>query len=116
MRFLSRNIMSREKGAIAEKKAGDFLKQRGFEIVEYNFFSKYGEIDIIALKDNIVHFVEVKSGVNFNPVYAITAKKIERILKTIKYYILLNSLDLPYCIDAICIKDGSISFIENITF
>ncbi|CBG40235.1 YraN family protein [Helicobacter mustelae] len=107
--------MSREKGLLAEKKAGEYLLERGFEIAEYNFFSRYGEIDIIALRDDVLHFIEVKSGKNFNPIYAITPQKMKKIIKTIEYYKCRNSLDLPFCIDAICIENDEILFLENIT-
>ena len=49
--------MSREKGDFAEKKAISFLEELGFKIIEKNFYAKkLGEIDIIALKNNIYHF------------------------------------------------------------
>lgn len=108
--------MSRAKGFEAEKKAVEYLESLGFEIIECNFFSRYGEIDIIAMKGENLHFIEVKSGVNFNPIYAVTPKKIGKILKTIQYFIMKNAINLPYCIDVICIENDQISFIENVTF
>ncbi len=66
---------SRHKGAQAEDFACVFLRECGFEILERNFFARYGEIDIIALKDNVVHFIEVKSGESFEPIYNITPSK-----------------------------------------
>ena len=47
-------------------------------MVERNFFSQFGEIDIIALKKGVLHFIEVKSGENFDPIYAITPSKLKR--------------------------------------
>lgn len=107
--------MSREKGFYAESLACEYLQKNGYEIVERNFSSKYGEIDIIALKNKIIHFVEVKSGKDFEPIYAITAKKMSRIMKTIDYYLLQYDPQTTYCIDALIIKDKEISLIENIT-
>lgn len=43
--------MSREKGKEYEKRACEFLISEGFEIVECNFYSRFGEIDIIAYKE-----------------------------------------------------------------
>ena len=40
--------MSRKKGDIAEDKACEFLLDKGFEINERNFYSRFGEVDIIA--------------------------------------------------------------------
>ncbi len=43
-------------GILGEDKACKFLKKQGFEILKRNFHSKFGEIDIIAKKDEILHF------------------------------------------------------------
>jgi putative endonuclease len=65
--------MSRLKGNIAEEKAVNFLKQKGFSIIEQNYYAKkMGEIDIIATKGDVYHFVEVKSGTSYDAVYNIT--------------------------------------------
>jgi putative endonuclease len=37
------------------------LKKSGLKIIEQNFHSRFGEIDIVAEKDDILHFVEVKA-------------------------------------------------------
>ncbi|WP_217619671.1 YraN family protein, partial [Helicobacter pylori] len=57
MRFL--NNKHRAKGLKAEEEACEFLKTLGFEIMERNFLSKFVEIDIIALKKGVLHFIEV---------------------------------------------------------
>ena len=51
----------RKLGDIGENVACDFLQRRGFEIVERNYLRKWGEIDIVARKSNLIHFIEVKS-------------------------------------------------------
>ncbi len=107
--------MSRKLGNIAEDKAAKFLQKSGFSIIERNFYSKFGEIDIIALRGRILHFIEVKSGKNFEPIYAITPQKIDKIVKTINYFLLKNKMDVDYCIDAVIIKNKEIELIENIT-
>ena len=56
---------SRIKGNIAEEKACSFLYDNGFIIIEQNFYSRFGEIDIIAVKNEVLHFVEVKSGSDY---------------------------------------------------
>lgn len=106
---------SKEKGAFFEEKAMKYLEENGFLIVDRNFYTKFGEIDIIASKDNILHFIEVKSGMNFEPIFNITQTKISRLIKTAQMYILKNSLDLTYSFDAIIIKNQHIEFYENIT-
>lgn len=48
-------------GSLGEKLAARFLREYGFKIIETNYRRKWGEIDIIAEKDDILHFVEVKA-------------------------------------------------------
>lgn len=48
-------------GKIGEDIASKFLMKRGFEVVERNYTKPFGEIDIIAKKAGILHFVEIKS-------------------------------------------------------
>jgi putative endonuclease len=48
-------------GAIGEDVAKQFLIQRGYSILEMNYWRKWGEIDIVAKKGAKVHFVEVKT-------------------------------------------------------
>lgn len=107
--------MSRKIGEAYENKACEFLITRGFEIIERNFYSRFGEIDIIAKKDGVLHFVEVKGGAKFNPIYAITPAKLSKITQTIQYYLLCNRLDVSFCVDGISICGERIEWIENIT-
>lgn len=108
--------MSREKGNIAEELAVKYLYDHGFEIVEQNFYSRFGEIDIISLKDEVLHFVEVKSGEDYDrAVQNITPKKLSRLIKTGDVYIKKNSIDLDYVYDAVIVVDNEVSYLENIT-
>ena len=105
---------TRKKGLKAEELAIDYLKKHGYKIVTTNFYSKVGEIDIIAYKNDTFHFIEVKSGKSFEPVYNITPSKLNKIIKTAKYYIKINKISSSWCIDAIIVKD-KINHIKNIT-
>ncbi|MDU7693107.1 MAG: YraN family protein [Helicobacter sp.] len=110
---------SRIKGNLAEQKAVAFLEHCGFSIINQNVFSRFGEIDIIATKDNVLHFIEVKSGVNFDPIHALTPKKMSRIQKTIESYILENELTCAFCIDLVCVRGENyqdIELFENVAF
>ena len=51
----------KEVGAAGESVAAEFLRRKGFEIVEMNYRKPWGEVDIVALKSGVVRFVEVKS-------------------------------------------------------
>lgn len=57
---------SQKTGEIGENVAVKFLMKHGFSILERNYTKKWGEIDIIAEKDNKLYFVEVKSVSRLN--------------------------------------------------
>ena len=108
--------MSRAKGNAAEDIACRFLLDNGFAIIERNFYSRFGEIDIIALKDNVLHFVEVKSGLDYeSAVLNITKSKLSKIIKTAHVYIKKNYLNLDFAIDALIVAEQKVELIENIT-
>ncbi len=85
------NMNNREKGNIGENIACDYLINKGYLIIERNFLRKWGEIDIIAIKDNILNFFEVKSVIykgidnGHKPednVHEFKIKKLRRIVQT----------------------------------
>src|SRR3990167_6788494 len=47
-------------GHLAEQHAAEYLKSRGYEILDINWKTRYCEIDIVAQKDKTIYFVEVK--------------------------------------------------------
>jgi putative endonuclease len=51
----------RELGALGEQVAAEHLKRRGFEIVERNYRTRWGELDIVAYDGRTLAFVEVKT-------------------------------------------------------
>lgn len=108
--------MSRAKGAAYEEVACEWLVDKGYEILARNWTKKGGEIDIIAKKDGVIRFVEVKSGEGFDPIHAFTKQKIGRVARTAERWIQNSDIKLPYCIDALVIRDGEVELIENITF
>jgi putative endonuclease len=108
--------MSRAKGNLAEDKAYEFLLKHGFAVIERNFYSRFGEIDIIALKDGVLHFIEVKSALEYETaVENITKSKLSKLIKTAYVYMKKNSLDTDFVFDALIVVDENIEFIENIT-
>jgi putative endonuclease len=112
--------MSRVLGRIGEAEAESYLIGKGFKIVENNYFARVGEIDIIATKDNIWHFIEVKSRRNEGfgeAVDNITQSKINKIIKSARRYIFERDLhDIDWQIDAVLInpQNNTIELIENI--
>lgn len=77
-------------GAVAEDYAVKLLENSGYKVIDRNFYSKFGEIDIVALenKDTLV-FVEVKARWSNKfgaPEEAVTPQKLWKIKKTGEYY------------------------------
>ena len=108
--------MSTSKGKYFETKAVQYLIDEDFKIVEINFFAKkIGEIDIICKKDDVYHFVEVKSGECFEAVYNITPSKLAKLKRSVEYYIQIKKLNVAYCIDAIIFDGEELEYLENIT-
>ena len=81
-------------GKKGEKIAVSYLKRRGYKIIEKNFLIKGSEIDIIASKNDEIHFVEVKTRMDTslgNPADAITYYKKKALIHGAKYYLMKNS-------------------------
>jgi putative endonuclease len=92
-------------GQIGEKLACMFLVKHGFHILETNYTKKCGEIDIVAKKGKVWHFIEVKSvsrvtlddvsleTAGFRPEENMHPKKIQRFIRTVEYYRMTKNLD-----------------------
>lgn len=105
-------------GNESEELASRYIQDLGYNIIERNFYAKkLGEIDIIAQKGDVLHFIEVKSAkADFDPIYNITPQKIRRVINSAYYYMKIKNLDVVFSIDALIIRQESIELIENITF
>ncbi|WP_172197467.1 YraN family protein [Campylobacter sp. RM16188] len=103
-------------GKSAESDACDFLQKEGCQILDRNFSCKFGEIDIIAKKDEILHFVEVKATQgDYEAAYRLTGSKMQKILKAVDYYLLKNGLNSDFQVDLITIENNKINWIKNIS-
>ena len=47
-------------GQKAERAVATYLKQQGYDVLEHNWRTRWCEIDVVAQKNNVVYFVEVK--------------------------------------------------------
>lgn len=112
----------RQVGTGGEDRAASFLESRGFEIIERNYrFGRAGEIDLIARRDDLLIFVEVKSRntpVYGGPLYAINARK-KRTLRLVATHFLstrpsLNAENLIFRFDMIAVYESSVEWIEDI--
>jgi len=108
--------MKKLEGTNGENFACQYLINKGYKILYRNFRSKFGEIDIIANKGDLIIFVEVKLrnsnkfGKGFE---AVSKSKIEKIIKTSQYFISLQTEIYIYRYDVISIDDNKITHIEN---
>jgi putative endonuclease len=108
-----------------EDLASNYLKKKGYKIIERNFRQGYGEIDIIATHKDTLVFVEVKTRRNKSfgtPLESITPWKLKALVKTAMFYKSINPI-LPELlrIDALSVvlkKDGmfEIEHVENISY
>jgi len=83
----------RRRGFIAENYAANLLEKRGYTIIARNFKTRYSEIDIIALKENTLVFVEVKARWNLKhgmPEEAVNYRKIQKIKYSAEIFCLKN--------------------------
>ena len=86
-------------GKIGEELAVKYLKQIGYKIIERNFKCRLGEIDIIALEKNEIIFIEVKTRTSIkygHPADAVNENKQKHLIKSVKYYLYLRSLENEY--------------------
>ena len=108
-----------EKGKLGEEIASRYIISKGGKIIERNYRTKIGEIDLIVKTNNQLVFVEVKSRNSLNygyPCEAVNYKKQRKIINVAKYYILNNSLEnIPIRFDVIEIylKDKKINHLKN---
>jgi putative endonuclease len=111
---LDKRTEKRKLGDIGENIACHFLEKKGFEIIGRNYTKKWGEIDIIARKSGLVHFVEVKSvsskvsGVtsrdHYRPEDNIHPWKLKRLSRAIQTYLLEKDIMGDWQFDVITVK------------
>lgn len=102
-------------GQSGEKQAEKYLIKNGYEILDRNFRCKFGEIDIIAFKDGVTVFVEVKArktgsfGMGYE---AVTEKKCQKLIMTAQTYF-TGKKETASRFDVISIDGGDVTHIIN---
>ncbi len=80
-------------GVKGEQLAAEWLIQQGYSILQRNWRLSHYEIDIVASKDDMLHFIEVKSrffSPHSNPEDSVGKKKFQHMQRAGDYYLLLN--------------------------
>ena len=90
----------KEVGNLGELVACEYLKRHGFSIRDRNISKKTGELDVIAEKENTLHFVEVKTvladefpskedaGDDYDPSLNLHEAKVRKVARTGEWYVL----------------------------
>ena len=89
-------------GAWGEAQTAAYLRRNGYSIVAANYRTRFGEIDLIAQKNGVLAFVEVKTrkfGINVRPSEQVTPKKLERIRLAGLAYLAETECTLPVRFD-----------------
>ena len=114
-------------GQNGEELAADYLMKQGYRILHRNWNLHKGcELDIVATKDNQLHFIEVKTRSRVSDVYgrpeqAINDAKLRNIVRAIYRYQNIYHLDMEMHIDAIGVvyhseQDYTINFLPDIAY
>lgn len=107
---------NRKEGLLGEDSAIKYLQNKGYKILERNYSTKMGEIDIIAEKDGVIVFVEVKNRENNRygePIEAVSKEKQRKIIASANYYIVKKKLfDHALRFDVISILRDNMEHIE----
>lgn len=105
-------------GNSKETEAIHYLKKQGFIVLERNFFTRAGEIDIVAKDGNYLAFVEVKYRWNEEcgfPSEAVNAGKQRKIVQSARYYLMTHGYgeDTPCRFDVVVLLGEEIQLIKD---
>ena len=108
--------VKRRLGFFGEGRAVNYLKRNGYKILKRNYKCPFGEIDVIAQKDGVVCFVEVKTRTSdyFGaPNEAVNATRQNRYKNSARYYFTNKEIDVVVRFDIIEVTREGINHIEN---
>ena len=103
-------------GKRGERKAARYLFFKGWKILEKNFRTPYGEIDVIAKRRGVLAFIEVKTRTTDKfgtPAEAVDDKRKRRYILGANYFLTNKIVDVTVRFDIIEVYRGKINHIEN---
>jgi len=135
--------LKRQTGDIGEGVVCKYLEQKGFRILERNYLRKWGEIDIVAEKGDLLSFIEVKSvsresashasrdgsrgtspdrQAGYRPEENVHPTKLKRLHRAIQTYLLDRKVpdDRPWRVDVACVyldfstRRAKVEMLENV--
>ena len=101
----------KEIGALGEDVAAEYLRRHGFSIRDRNIARKTGELDVIAEKEDTLHFVEVKTNLvrefpsdtgtedEYDPSLNLHEAKIRKVARTSEWYVLEKDWEGEWQVD-----------------
>ena len=107
------------RGAQAEQWAAQYLSGHGLKLIEQNYRSRYGEIDLIMRDGETLVFVEVRLRRNADfggAAASIDARKQQRIIRTAQQYLSGLPRTPPCRFDAVLMGDaqgGQVAWLKN---
>jgi putative endonuclease len=107
---------TRDIGFEKEKEVAKYLTKLGYKILETNFKTYFGEIDIIGKYRDTTVFVEVKYRKSLSigtPQEAVTSKKQQKIIKSATVYIKQNNIKDNIRFDVAAVDNNKIELIES---
>ncbi len=112
----------KEIGTWGERVAAEYLKRKGFTILDKNVARKTGELDLVAKKGDVLHIVEVKSVVcenfpspgsshySFDPADNLHAAKVRKVVRTGEWYVAQKAWESAWQVDGVVVwirrRDG----------
>ncbi len=112
-----KNLYKKLLGLKGEKLAEKTLKKQGYKIVKTNYFTPFGEADLVCEKDGVTVFVEVKTRTSLKygtPAQAVDNKKQKKYRDIANYYLNSNDLaDVPISFAVVEILDDSVNIITD---
>lgn len=90
-------IDNKKTGKLGEDLACEYLEKLGFLVIERNFSTRYGELDIVCLDKEILVFVEVKTKIGHDfgePEEMVNKSKLTRVQRMGEVFIEMNNLSM----------------------
>lgn len=109
----------REIGDFGEELTVSYLEKKGYRILDRNYSKPFGEIDVIAIKDDLIAFVEVKTRKSDDFAYAAEAVdfyKQQRIRRASQAYLVENDMTdflMSFDVSEVYLDTRKINYIEN---
>lgn len=118
----------RKIGDLGEGIAAKYLEKRGFAVLDRNYLKPWGELDIVARRGNMFHFIEVKTvsritGQGIRPEENMHRRKILRLSRAIQTYLLEKKISkrVEWQIDLLCVyldfstNQAKVEVLENVS-